>query len=94
MGIKNKTYDTRYFTYYLTFPGEENDPWIDQVPFIHELQFELRNTTFGKVPDLARSILLTGECEWKDHNGVKHRVVVEEEARPKNWGKRGSLRMH
>lgn len=79
MGIKNKTYDVRYFTYYIIFPdGEE---WMEQIPFIHELQFELRNTTFGQDPNLARDILNKGECMWKDHNGVKHRIVVEERMR-------------
>jgi hypothetical protein len=84
--IKEKEYHVRYFTYYLYFPGEQNDPWVDQTPFIHDLQFQLKNTTFGKVPGLARDILQKGECSWTDQNGVKHRVVVEDVVRPKKWG--------
>jgi hypothetical protein len=85
MGVKLKTYDVRYFTYYLIFPRDK-DVWVDQVPFIHDLQFELKNTGFGKDPAKARDILLHGETKWKDHNGVTHRVVIEEEKRARKWG--------
>jgi hypothetical protein len=88
MGIKQKSPEVRYWTYYMHFPGEMDDPWIDQTPFIHDLQFELKNTTFGKDPELARNILLKGECQWKDHNGVTHRVVVDDTIRVRKWGKR------
>lgn len=84
--IKNKEFKTRYFTYYLYFPGERNDPWVDQVPFIHELEFELTQTRFGIDPSHKRDIMQKGECEWTDQNSVKHRVVVEDVKRPKKWG--------
>lgn len=87
MGIKEKSYDVRYFTYYLKFP--DGEIWCDQAPFIHDLQFELKNTTFGKDPGLARDILVKGECHWKDHNGVEHRIVVDTEKKPKKWGRNG-----
>jgi hypothetical protein len=92
MGIKNHTPgQIRYFTYYLNFPNElakviGAPQWVDQVPFVHELQFELKKTTFGKIPGMARDILNKGECHWKDQNGVEHRVVVEDQPREKNWG--------
>jgi hypothetical protein len=86
MRVKNHTPgQIRYFTYYLIFP-KDKDVWVDQVPFVHPLSYELKRTTFGKNPEVARTIMKNGECHWKDHNGVTHRVVVEEEVRAKNWG--------
>lgn len=86
MGIKEKTLGkVRYFTYYLIWPGEV-DFWVDQTPFIHDLQFELKNTSFGKDPAKARDLLTKGETKWKDHNGVTHRVVIEDVERPRKWG--------
>lgn len=86
MGIKEKVFgEVRYFTYYLIFP--DGDIWVDQTPFVHDLQFELKNTRFAKDPLKARDILIKGETSWKDHNGVGHRIVVESTERPKKWGK-------
>ncbi len=76
----------RYFTYYLIFPGD-NDFWVDQSPFVHDLQFELKQTTFRGAPDIYRDLLTKGEAKWKDHNGVTHRVVIEDVQRPRKWGK-------
>jgi hypothetical protein len=90
MGVKNKTYYVRYFTYYINFP-KDNDEWVDQVPFIHDLQFELKNTTFGKDPKLCRDILTYGECRWTDNNGIIHRVKIEEQAKPRRWGTKREL---
>lgn len=87
MGIKEKTYDVRYFTYYLIFPGEK-DYWVDQTPFIHDLQFQLKNTRWGNDPIKCRDLLVKGETSWRDSNGVTHRVVVESEKRPRRWGVR------
>jgi len=82
---KNKTLgQVRYFSYFLQFPdGEE---WVKSIPFVHELSYELPRTTFGKIPDLASSLLKKGECHWKDNNGVTHRVLIENDARTENWG--------
>jgi hypothetical protein len=92
MGIKNHTPgQIRYFTYYIEFPESLRatmgaDHWVDSVPFVHELQFELKKTTFGKIPGMARDILAKGECHWKDQNGVGHRVKVTNEPETKIWG--------
>lgn len=93
MGIQVHTPGhVRYFTYYLHFP--DGDTWCNQVPFVHDLFFELRRTAFVKKnPAMARDILVNGECHWKDHNGVEHRVVVENEKREKVWGTRSKRGM-
>lgn len=83
--IKNKTLgQIRYFSYFLQFPNGEE--WVESRPFVHELSFELQNTTFGRVHELYRMMMKTGSCHWKDHNGVTHRVVVEDTPRLKVWG--------
>lgn len=75
----------RYFTYYLIFPDDTY--WVDQQPFVHNLEYELTKATFGKIPRLRKKILKTGECSWKDQNGVWHKIVIEKEKRQRIWGK-------
>ena len=54
MGIPNHTPgEIRYCTYTLEFP--DGDAWVDQVPIVHELQFWLKNTSFGKVPGMPET---------------------------------------
>ena len=84
--IANHTPGTvRYFTYYLIFPGDK-EMWVDQTPFVHELQFQLQNTAWRHDHKKVRDLLHKGETHWKDHNGVEHRVVIESTKRPTNWG--------
>lgn len=76
----------RYITYYLIFPGD-NDYWVDQRPLIHDINFEIQNMkAINKDPDKVKKILKNGEVSWKDHNGVTHRIVIEEKERPRKWG--------
>lgn len=74
----------RYFTYYLSFPDGET--WCDQSPFVHDLQFQLTQTAFRNDPAKCRDLIQKGETTWKDHNGVKHTVKIEEQKRDKVWG--------
>lgn len=86
MAVKNHTPgQIRYWTYILEFPDGEQ--WQKSIPFVHPLDYELKHTTFGKIPDLARSILSKGEASWKDQNGVGHHVRIDTEAKPVRWGK-------
>lgn len=86
MGIKEKTFgEVRYWTYYLIFPGDK-DVWVDQTPFVHDIQFEIKNTRWKNDPGKVRDILTKGETKWTDHNGVTHRVVVESTPRARKWG--------
>lgn len=83
---------TRYFTYYLIFPvGSEehrkaDDTWCAQIPFIHDLQFQLKQTKWANDPIICGDLIRRGETKWRDHNGVTHRIVVEDVVRPKRWG--------
>lgn len=85
MAVKNKTVgEIRYFTYWIRFPdGEE---WVDQVPFVHELDFELRQSVFDLDPIKKNDLLTKGETHWKDKNSVEHLVRVENVERKRNWG--------
>lgn len=73
----------RYLTYYLHFP-KDKDYWVDQIPFCQDLLNLLKNTKFP--PKLAAELLRKGEGHWKDHNGVTHRVTIEETWQPRKWG--------
>lgn len=81
--LEHKPGTVRYFTYWVIFPGD-NEAWVDQTPFVHNLQFQLKKTAFDQAQ--CRDLLLKGETQWKDNNGVTHRVVIEETKRPKVWG--------
>jgi len=87
MGIQShKPGTVRYFTYFVIFPGD-NDYWVDQTPFVHDLQFQLKQTAWRNDPQKCSDLLKKGETTWKDNNGVTHRVVIEEKQRPRKWGK-------
>lgn len=84
--FERKTYGrVRYITYYLIFG--DNDYWVDQRPLVHDLAFEIGNMKgIKKDPDKVSKLLKNGECSWKDHNGIWHRIVIEEKQRPRKWG--------
>jgi hypothetical protein len=82
----------QYFTYFLIFPDET--VWVDQTPFAGRLDDELNRVIFGRVPKLRKSLLNTGECSWKDQNGVWHRIKVEKRRRPKVWGRGNDYAKH
>lgn len=83
--------EVRYFSYWLIWP-DGSEPWIDQTPFVHDLQFTLQNTRFMKDPTLpghvGHDLANRGEAEWFDNNGVRHRVVIERTKRNRRWGVR------
>jgi hypothetical protein len=76
----------RYFTYYLIFPHGDKDVWCAQIPFVHDLQFELKQTAWRNDPNKCHDLLKKGETTWVDHNSVRHRIVIEDVKRPKKWG--------
>lgn len=89
MGVIEKSYETRYLTYWLIFPSNtlKGDFWVRQIPFIHDLQFEMQNWKgINKDPNVMNKLLKKGEAHWKDHNGVEHRLVIEDKKRPEKWG--------
>jgi len=84
---KSKTVgEIRYFTYFLRFPdGEE---WIDQEPFVHELEFELQQSVFALDVKKLNDLLTKGETWWTDNNSVEHHVKIESVKRERRWGTR------
>lgn len=78
--IKEKSYDVRYWTWIIEFP--DGDMIVKQTPFIHDLQFELRNTIFKHNSSACSSLLKKGEYSWKDTNKVKHTMKVENKVVP------------
>lgn len=83
--------EVRYFTYWLHWP-DGSDPWVDQTPFVHDLQFELKNTRLMQDPlipaHVAGDLIRTGEATWFDRNGVRHLVQIEKTQRNRRWGVR------
>lgn len=91
MGVRDKSPDIRYFTYFVCFP--DGDMWIRQTAFVHSLQFELKNLLAQNKLDPAwkhrcNDLVKKGETFWKDTNGVEHRVVIESKLRSEKWGVR------
>lgn len=77
----------RYFTYHLEFP--DGDIWRDQIPFVHPIDFELKQTRWPAYePNIHRDLIAKGEARFTDQNGVKHIIIVEDVKRPKHWGTR------
>lgn len=88
---ERKAGDIHYLTYRLIFP-KDKDEWIDQITLVHPLQWELKRMSFIKGrPGLERDLLIKGECSFKDHNGVRHVVKIEQTKRPRHWGKTQGL---
>lgn len=84
--FEHKVYGrVRYITYYLIFG--DNDYWVDQRPLVHDIKFEIQNMkAINKDPDKVSKILKDGEVSWKDHNGIWHKIIIEEEQRQRKWG--------
>lgn len=87
--LYSNDYTPIYFTYYLTFPKGET--WCNQVEFQNHiddsgLEFEINNTNFPI--DVKQKLRHKKEADWKDHNGVAHRVIIETQKREKVWGTR------
>lgn len=76
----------RYFTYWLIFPDDE--AWVEQKPFTGRIEEEVLYTRWRKNPDVCRALSKHGNYSFKDHNGVTHKIVVEEQERPRVWGVR------
>lgn len=93
MGIKQKAADVRYLTHMIVFPGD--DTFIEQLPFVHDLQFEAKNwrhTIFHHqdgAKGLLNELVSKGECRCETnypHGGVlTHVYTIEDKPRPCGW---------
>lgn len=96
MGISSKSLEVRYLTHMVVFP--DGDAFVEQRPFIHDLQFECNNwllTVFHHQDD-ARSLLADlvkkGECRCQSPYPpggitakVDHVYTIEEKERATGW---------
>ena len=98
MGIEEKSPEIRYLTHMIVFPDE--DAFIEQKPFVHDLQFELSN--WQHLPpfnnpsvdfaDCSRELLKKGEYVFTTRyppGGITakltHRLIIEERERKTGW---------
>lgn len=78
----------RFFTYFLIWPGG-NDYWVNQTPFVHDLEWELQQSQFKHNPDIVRDLLQKGETVFlveHPEGTVTHRIVIESIKRETIWG--------
>lgn len=96
MSVESKAADIRYLTHMIVFPDE--DAFIEQRPFVHDLQFEAQNwqhTIFhhqDEAKSLLRDLLSKGECRCQTPYppggfGAKltHVYTIDNQERPTGW---------
>lgn len=76
--LYSNDYKPIYLTYYLVFPKGET--WLKQVEFQNhdkseQVSWEIDQMIFPI--DIKNKLKHKKEADWKDHNGVVHRLVVE-----------------
>lgn len=77
--------EIRYLNYSLEFP--DGEVWQDFTHIAGGFHSWVKNTAIWRQkPDAVRHLLMEGECHWKDHNGVTHRMQVSETACTRKWG--------
>lgn len=99
MGIKEKVFEIRYLTHMMVFP--DDDTLIEQLPFLHDIQFEAKNwlhTVFHHQDDarsLISDLLKKGEarCETPYPPGgfgakITHVYIIEDKERQTGWANR------
>jgi hypothetical protein len=95
MSVKNKTHDVRYLTHMIVFP--DDDAFIEQKPFIHDLQFECDNwehlppfnTPGVNGKELIKTLLKKGEAKFQTpypHGGnLDHVLSIDDHQRVCGW---------
>ncbi len=96
MAIKEKSPEVRYLTHMIVFPDQ--DAFIEQRPFVHDLQFEAKNwlhTVFHHQDDarsLLRDLIKKGECRCTTPfppggptARLTHLYLIEDNERPCGW---------
>lgn len=90
--IYTNDYTPIYLTYYLVFPKKAGgDTWCKQVEFQNHDDSKLVSWEIDQMVfpiDVKNKLKHKKEADWKDHNGVEHRLVIEHVVRPTvgNWG--------
>lgn len=96
MSVESKVRAVRYLTHLIVFPDE--DAFVEQLPFVHDLQFEAANwqhTVFHHNDDaksLLRDLLQKGECRSESPyppggfgSKIVHVYTIEDKERPCGW---------
>lgn len=96
MGVENKVDEVRYLTHMVVFPDE--DAFIEQLPFVHELQFEAGNWTHTvfhhqeNAKELIKDLITKGECRCESPyppGGISAKIThvyrIENNERPCGW---------
>ena len=92
----NKPNEVRYLTHLIVFPDE--DAFVEQLPFVHDLQFEAANwqhTIFHHNDDaksLIKALITKGECRCTSPYPpggitakITHVYTIEDTVRPCGW---------
>lgn len=85
--LYSNDYTPIYFTYYLVFPKGET--WLDQIEFQNHTTSEMNDYEIDRTAfplDVRQKLKHKKEADWKDHNGVTHRVIIETQKRERVWG--------
>jgi hypothetical protein len=96
MSVESKVNEVRYLTHMIVFPDE--DAFIEQLPFVHDLQFEASNwqhTVFhhqDEAKSMISDLLKKGECRCTSPyppGGISakltHIYMIENNQRPTGW---------
>lgn len=94
--IENKSPEIRYLTHMIVFP--DDDAFIEQLPFVHDLDFEMANwekTIFhhtDNAKELLKDLLKKGEARTETRYPpggptakVTHVYTIEKSERPVGW---------
>lgn len=88
--LYSNDYRPIYLTYYFIFP--KGDTWLKQVEFQNHDNSDLVNWEIDQMNfpiDIKNKLKHKKEADWKDHNSVTHRLVIEHTQRETvgRWGK-------
>jgi hypothetical protein len=96
MSVDAKAEGIRYLTHMIVFP--DDDAFIEQMAFVHDLQFEANNWQYtifhhqDNAKELLKDLLSTGECRTDSPYppggfGAKltHVYRIENDSRPCGW---------
>lgn len=96
MGIESKSPEVRYLTHMIIFP--DDDAMVEQLPFVHDLQFEATNWQhtifhhFDEAKSLIRDLITKGEARTETRyppGGVTAKLThiwrIENDQRITGW---------
>lgn len=77
--------EIRYLNYFLEFP--DGEVWSQFMHIAGGLSAWVKNTAiYRNNPDAARKLMQQGVHSWKDRNGVKHVMRIDNSPCQHKWG--------